>query len=309
MVKELLQHIYRVKSNAAALAKYYVDGKYSVIVNYVKNVWGSVPTFELENDAVSLDAGARELVLAANIAENLVLYSKYRKMKNVITTIVGIGGSGKTTYAIASCIGAYMMYGYTYEEALALTSQSIFFDLESFLNALKQLINNNVWTPCIIADDVGEWLTKYWRDVRLMGAIHFFNLLDQAKDWTGHLIFTARSFEGSIAANIRQKSDIIVDASEQILDYHRLSVFEFYLKKDYSEKDTSAKKKRMLYLDAIPATLKMPDTIWDTMMSIRRKHAGKSIEMLEKLIEALPKLQEKYLKRLEEKLSEETNKT
>jgi len=296
--ERVMRHILDVKTATSALARYYARGKYVPVVSYAREVWGFVPSYLLEDHPIDYDRGMKSTVLAALIAENYLIYLKHRKMKNILLSIVGTGGSGKTTYSILSCIGAYMLAGVEKNAAVQLVSSSVFFELEGFVSGIKNIIKSNVWVPCIIADDIGEWLPKYWKDVGMTGIIHFFNLLDQAKDWVGVIIFTARSFKGSVAKNIRDKSDLIVDASEELIDLHRLDIFQYYRNQDWGEKDTKAKRERMLYLDPVPATAKMPDEIWRTMMDARRKLAEKSLDYLEKLVEMLPAIEEEAIAKL-----------
>jgi len=92
-----------------------------------------------------------------------------------------------------------------------------------------------------------------------------------------------------------------VEAKEQILDMHRLDTFEWYRQQDWSEKDSKQKMKRMLYLDPIPATIKMPDEIWHHMRAIRRELADKSIERLEKFAELLPLVESQVLEKMAKK--------
>lgn len=294
----VMRHVFDVKTAAGALVEKYVNGKYYSIVNYAREVWGSVPSYMLEDTWVDYDRGPKSTVLAALIAENYMVYLRHRKMKNYLISVVGVGGSGKTTYSVLSCIGAYMLAGVSRDKAVKLVSSSIFFNLEGFINGLKWILENNIWVPCIIADDIGEWLPKYWREIGLTGVVHFFSLLDQAKDWVGVIVFTARSFKGSVAKNIRDKSDYIVDASEEVLDMHRLDIFQWYRNQDWSEKDTKAKLRRMLYLDPVPATVKMPDEIWRTMMETRRLLARKSLDYLDNLIDILPRIEEEMIEKL-----------
>ena len=301
----LMRHIFDVKTITSELAKYYAKKKYGYVVRYARELWGFVPSYLMEDIPLDVNRGMKSTVLTALIAENYLIYLRHRKMKNILVSIVGIGGSGKTTYSVLSCIGAYMLLGESYKMALNLVRSSIFFDLESFINGIKSIINNNIWVPCIVADDIGEWLPKYWREVGLTGVIHFFGLLDQAKDWVGVIIFTARSFKGSVAKNIRDKSDYIVEASEEILDMHRVDLFQWYRNQDWSEKDTKAKLERMIYLDPVPATAKMPDEIWKAMNKTRRELARKSIDYLENLVQVLPQIEKEALERIMKKASKQ----
>jgi|GEM_PF-2818264 len=306
MYTRLMRHVFDVKNASSQLVEYYLRGHYASIINYAVDAWGFVPTFLLEDAPLDLERGSMTTVLSAFIAENYLVYLRHRKMKNLVVSIVGIAGSGKTTYSVLSGLGAYRLVGVPWKLAYKLTAESIYFDLESFVRGVKRIIRTNTRIPFIIADDIGEWLPKYWRELGLTAVTSFFNLLEQAKDWVGVIIFTAKSFEGSLTTPLRDKSDYIVDASDQILDMHRLDIFEWYLRKDWSKQDTKAKKKRMQFLDPAPATFKMPDEIWSTMLAKRRNLAERNIELLENMLEALPDIERRIIEKMKRKAEEKT---
>ncbi len=266
----------------------------SLLLKIVKDAWKDIPTFLYENVNGDLETN-KKLVLANMIAERYLIKKYTGKLKHISIALVGLAGSGKTTYAIRSAIGGLMIAGYDYETARKLASRLIFFEPMSLIDFITQLLEKKKWTPFIIVDDIGSQISKYWV---LMGQhywSHLFSVLDQLKDITGVLITTARRFS-SIPNRIREITDLIADFQELDIESYVVDRIEYYLLEDYT---ASSKKKRdrMLYLDAIPPTAKMPDDVWEAMMESRREIGIKRLTEIKKLMEmSHEKLEERISK-------------
>ena len=273
------------------------DHNNSLLLKIVKDGWKKIPTFLYENVNGDLETN-KKLVLASMIAERYLIKRYTGKLKHVSIALVGLAGSGKTTYALRSSIGALMIAGYDYETARSIASKLIFFEPMSLIDFITELLKNKKWAPFIIIDDIGSQISKYWVLLGQHYWSHLFSVLDQLKDIVGVLITTARKFT-SIPNRIREITDIIADFQELDIESYVVDRIEYYLLDDYT---TSSKKKRekMLYLDAIPPTAKMPDDVWEAMMESRRAVGIKRLTDIKRLMEMS---REKF----EEKISKQVN--
>jgi len=259
-------------------AKRYIDGGKEVLIRIIRENWNSVVTYLYEDvkDNPSINT---KLLLSNIIAERLLIARNSGKLKHMAISVVGMAGSGKTTYVVRSGIGALMISGMKYEDALSMTEKLVFFEPYSLITFIKELLVRRKWVPFIIIDDIGSQISKYWVFLGQKYWSYLFSVLDQLKDIVGVLISTARSFD-NIPNRIREISDIVADMVEVDLGGVIVDRIEFYKQRDYKK---SGKEKKMLFLDAIPPTAKMPDELWKRMMETRRKIGIARIEEIEKL--------------------------
>jgi len=224
-----------------------------------------------------------KLLLAGFIAERYILARDRGRLKQLTISIIGEeGGAGKTTYAVLSAYGALRLLGFSREEAWRIVERNTFFYPIDLVDHARQLVENRLWTPFIILDDVGAHISKYWMLLGETHWLHFFRALDQMKDWCGVLILTARS-QGSMPRRLREISKIIVDASETLFPTHTvLSVFKFYFADEYGK---LSRKRKPHYIDVLPPTAKMPDRLWSKMMEERRRTQLSSLTKLKEKLE------------------------
>ena len=116
------------------------------------------------------------------------------------------------------------------------------------------------------------------------------------------MIVTALSFD-SIPKRIREIIDIVVEAKEINISTAVLDVFTFYLRNEYA-----SSKKRPIYIDVMPPTTRIPDYLWQKMLEIRRATGKRRISLVEKVVDALPKLEEKRIEKIISKLQEKGDK-
>jgi len=244
-----------------------------------------------------------KLLLAGLIAERYTLARDRGRLKQLTVSIIGEeGGAGKTTYAVLSAYGALRLLGFSSEEAWRIVERNTFFYPLDLVEYAKQLIEARLWTPFIILDDVGAHISKYWVYLGETHWLHFFRVLDQMKDWCGVLIMTARS-QGSMPKRLREISKVVVDASEVLLPTHTvLSVFKFYPADEYGK---LSRKRRPHFIDILPPTAKMPDSLWNKMMEERRKSQITSLAKLKAELEERREKAERKTRRRKRRTVEE----
>ena len=217
---------------------------------------------------------AMRTLLASFIAERYIM-AKDGIYKHVTVSIVGPGGSGKTTYAVYSGGGALSLVGVS--RAYSILKRYVFFEPYTFVIYVKKLIERRRWVPFLILDDVGTNISKYWLWLKERHWHYLFSILDTIKDWSGVLVLTSRSFS-SIPARMRELSDIVVEAKESIVHGAVVTLLKYYLYDDYIEGGDPH------YIDVWHPYAKMPENIWNEMIEARRKHGRERLERFMKEI-------------------------
>ena len=296
---KILDDVREIKVFHAEAAKEYSSNKF-VAIEMCRKIWGVTPTWRYNERPLGLDSSTR-LMLSALIAERVALYQK-GYWKNVTVAIVGMGGSGKTTYSILSGYGAMRLLGYSEDYAMDAVSRLVFFSSKELVDFILHLTREKRWVPFIVVDDIGSQISKYWVFLGQHFWSYLFSVLDQVKDWTGVLVMTARSFE-SIPARLRELADLVVYAHEVDFNGVVLDVFEYYRYEDYG-----SKRSKPIAVDVMPPTARMPEQMWLKMMEVRRETALRRLSMLSEFLKALPALEarraERYRKMLQAEGSE-----
>lgn len=291
----VLEKIREIKVRNKEVVTAYKSGNLHAMINYARRVWNYIVTYRYEDYPLNYSISTKKLVLASLIAERYALRIK-RLWKHLTIAIIGLGGAGKTTYSILSMYGAYKLLGHDDELAYNTVSAYSFFEPLGFVKVAKYLVEKRKWSPAILVDDVGSQISKYWIFMGQMFWAYLFSVMDQLKDWTGVLILTARRFT-SIPSRLREITDIIVEARE--IDYQGviLDVFYYYLYEDYVRN----RRNRILFIDVMPPTARIPDDLWNKMLEIRRSTGLKRLGLVEEVLENLPKLEKSYFEKLKKK--------
>ncbi|MEM2612833.1 MAG: hypothetical protein ABIM42_05865 [candidate division WOR-3 bacterium] len=285
-----------VSINAKKRAHYILSEAYrryklpSILVEMLRHKWGEEPVdYSCDSVFSALNHASSASLLSLLIAERCILAHKRKLLKHLTVAVVGLKGSGKTTYSIASAAGALMLsnlFSLSEQDIINALSELIFFEPESFISLVRyQLLEKSKWVPVIILDDVGAQISKYWIHIGEKYWSHLFSVLDHLKDWCGVLILTATSFS-AIPSRLRDIVDVVIEASETDVDGYIIDEFIFYRRDKYLP---DARKKPM-YIDVAPPTLKMPDEIWKKMRDARKKMGQKR---LDKVISELRKTHRK----------------
>jgi len=288
-----MTRIREIKELHRKYAKMYVENRASVIELAI-NMYNSVTSYLYEEAEINPDAFGMTL-LSAFIAERFMLL-KYRSLyKHITVAIVGLGGSGKTTYSILSAYGALKLLGLSDEEAMDYVSMLTFFSAKEFVDFVDSLTKNRSWVPFIIVDDIGGQISKYWVFLGENYWAYLFSLLDQLKDWCGVLIMTARSFK-SIPARLRELTDVVAEAREKDISGKVLDVFSYY---DYDVYTSMKRKSRGIkFIDVLLPTAKIPQSLWNKMIDIRAVTAQERISYVKEMMELKPLLDKKRLEKL-----------
>lgn len=282
--KQMIMDNIRYIEFFARQAVRYASAGYSAVDAVFSYVWGAPPHFffsELSEEVPDLDKFGNTLL--ARIVALSYLYRVTGSLKHTTISIIGPMGVGKTTYAVDSIIGAYIYLGYGVDKAVSNASRLLFTNPYEFVEVLDKLVKDRSWVPAMILDDVGSEISKYWLFIGERYWAHLFRVIEHAKDWCGVLILTAKTYE-SIPSKLREISDYIVEA-EQIVDPGSSSVvilFKYYESNMYRKRVRG--RGRPVYIDAMPPTAKIPDDIWNTMLSARRDLSIRSIEAVKEAI-------------------------
>ena len=307
-VDELFDHIYVSKVEHNRFVKIYRERPASVIENLMARKYGKRITYRYEDLDTHFTVFAPRMLLANLIAERFLLFYARRILKNITISIVGMGGAGKTTYSIMSSIGALLLLSRVYDEFTGdrihlLVSSMTFFEPVGMVSTIKRMIEEQKWSPFIIVDDIGSQISKYWIFLGQHFWAYLFSVLDQVKDWCGSLILTAKSLN-SIPGRLREISDIVVEAREVTTENGIVAdVFEYYRYEDYvSSHSRSSRLKKVMYVDVMPPTTRIPDDLWERMMEIRRATGIRRLGLIEKSIKALPEIEKSRIKKTLERL-------
>ncbi len=296
----VMEHAHRVRSESHKVARAYSAGNKEALIPYLAEKWGVRTTYRYEDGEIDYVSAVTRTVLAALIVERMAL-RKYRNLwKHVTVSIIGLAGSGKTTYSILSGIGALQLMGYSWDEAVRMASRLIFYNPKSLVEFLIELTKTRDWMPFIIIDDLGGQISKYWYMMGEKHYSHLFSILDQVKDFTGVIIGTARK-EKSMPARFREISDLYVEAAEVEIQGVVMDVFKFYRGDDY-ERGPRWRERRLLYIDVMPPIVRMPEEIWREMIEARAETAQARLKNLKEALEVAPLAERERLRRLREKL-------
>lgn len=273
----LLQEINEKKEAHAILAELH-NLKYRNNIPYLIHLakWGDPSTAKYDVIYTPDHEGTTKTLLSLLITERALL-AKKGLLKHVTVAIIGLGGSGKTTYAVTSIIGSLRLLGIDQ----AAVSDLVFFEPTDFVSFVKDNLEKKRWVPAVLLDDVGAQISKYWIWLGQKWWVHLFSVLDHVKDWCGVLVITASSFK-VIPSGLRDKLDLVVETSEVSYKGYVLNLFTWYRRDKYLE----SRRRRPIFIDVSPPTLTMPKHIWGNMLERRRSLGVSRLgEILEKLKE------------------------
>lgn len=301
---ELMEKIREIKIMHADYSRKYHSSKSSAI-ELARKMWGSITTYRYEPLSISPDKYMNTM-LSAIISERFLLRLHRNLWKHITISIVGLGGSGKTTYSIISAMGALKLIGYPERQILDAISGLTFFSAKEFVEFSKSLIEKREWVPFIILDDIGSQISKYWIFLGQYFWSYLFSVLDQLKDWTGCLILTARTFE-SIPARLRELSDMVIEAREIDFQGVILDIFSYYMYDDYVSK--RRRRQGLKFIDVLLPTIKMPDVMWKRMLETRRRTGLERLKMVAMALELQPKLELVRILRMRKQVVKREHKT
>ena len=179
-------------------------------------------------------------------------------LKNEIISLDGMGGIGKSSfvYWLTRFVGGLFIN-----------------DDKELIYTLKRLIQNREWVPVLVIDDIATMINKYWfMTKRERKWNYLFRALEYAKDWTGLLIMTARSFEGN-AKRFRELATLKGTMEAVVVsDRYLVGLITWY----------RPDSKIPYYVDFYWPGIKIPEDAWNTMMDERRERALYLLEQLEK---------------------------
>jgi len=299
----LIDTIRAIKVLHADYSEKYKASK-AAAIELARSIYGFVTTYRYEDVPISPNSFSK-LLLAAIIAERYLL-KKYKNLfKHVTISIIGLGGSGKTTYSIVSAYGALRLLGLPDDVAINTVSALTFFSPKEFVDFVHVLIEERKWVPFIILDDIGSQISKYWIFLGQHFWSHLFSILDQVKDWTGVIVMTARSFN-SIPARLRELTDLVVEAKEVDLSGAVLDIFMYYSYDDY----VSLRRRRvgLKYIDILLPTVKMPDELWSKMIETRRATGLERIKIVKEALEVQPLIELRRIAKLKKLKGENAEK-
>lgn len=258
---------------------YHKYGLPDLLVEMYRNKWGSdnLVDYSYGKTIDSLGMCACSSLLSLLVAERRILAQERRLLKHLTVAIVGLKGSGKTTYSVVSSCGALMLsslFKISEKEAIDKLSELAFFEPENFVEFVRfRLLKNKEWVPVMILDDVGSQISKYWIHIGEKYWSFLFSVLDHLKDWCGVLVLTATSFS-AIPARLRDIVDIVVEASEIDVNGYIMDLFVFYRRDKY----LPGARKSPIYIDVAPPTLKMPNKLWEKMINTRVELGQKRLD-------------------------------
>ncbi len=179
---------------------------------------------------------------------------------------MGPGGSAKTTYAYWGVTAALTRLGlqdrYPWQEWFILDAET-----------LREKLREKSYYPALLLDDIGSFIPKYW--VWLKGErkwVYLFSIIDQAKDFTGAIVMTARSTK-SVAARFREIAEYVIEARKIVVGRHVFTVFKW---KEASTDEVTG-------VDVLPPTMKLPGEVWEWMNERRYELRLQRLEEMERM--------------------------
>jgi len=262
-----------------------------------EEIWGSLDIHDEPNPDRAV-----YLKLAQIIALISLMRYRLRVYKNLKVVVEGRSGIGKTTYSILSLYGALRILGLDSDESWWLTSRLTFMSPIDFAYLMLYAVKKGVYIPCVILDEAGLQLSKYWlwlgREARLAFSA-LFEMLDLVKDYVGVLILTSPTHE-NIAKRLRDICDFIVPGDEYVeksigytvwaLTRKSLLYYETY---SYPHRKILKKAKldySVLTVDVTPTSIRLPREIWRRHLEDRKRYIEKRLTAF---IKYYRKLQEK----------------
>ena len=277
-ITALLSQVDSVKVAAVLEKDRYTPGE---IEKRFKTLWGRPPDPVYTPSLDETLEAMKRTYLAAVIAE-LYAYRRYLDTySHTVVSIVGPGGTAKSTFAFLASVAALEMVGMDRDEAMRTVREWFIRSLREMVSKTKRLIEEGGYTPVIILDDFSAFVPKYWLHMKMYAVAKLFSLLDLMKDYTSITLVTGRAFE-SIAKRLREISQIVVKMEKVALRPGLHVILATYHAVDT---DTARPLKKPYALDVLPVTIKMPAEIWNEMMRDRREYAKKVIGELEAAIE------------------------
>ncbi|MEM2569224.1 MAG: hypothetical protein QXT67_04720 [Candidatus Bathyarchaeia archaeon] len=274
-------------------------GSPELLINIYRNKWGDENLIDYSYNKVigSLDKRACATLLSLLMSERRILAQERGLLKHLTVAIVGLKGSGKTTYSVVSSGGALMLsslFKMSESEVADILSNLVFFEPENFVEFVRfNLLENKEWVPMVVLDDVGGQISKYWIHIGEKYWSYLFSVLDHLKDWCGVLVLTATSFS-AIPARLRDIVDIVVEASEIDVNGYIMDLFVFFRRDKY----LPGARKTPIYIDVAPPTLLMPDKLWDKMINTRRELGQKRLDrVLDEIKKAKTEMERKRIRR------------
>lgn len=275
---DLLVYINKMKEVHMFLAKVFYSGVRSDIpmLIYV-NKWGEPVTTRYERSFSVDSPGVMKTLLAFMIAERYIL-ARRGLLKHMTVAIVGLAGSGKTTYSVSSIVGALRLVGI--RDWIKYLPNLVFFDPTEFVEFVKGSLNERRWVPAVVVDDVGAQISKYWIWLGQRWWAHLFSVLDHLKDWCGVLIMTASSYK-VIPSGLRDKIDLVVEATEATYKGNVINIFTWFRRDKYRD----AGSRKPIYMDVMPPTMMVPKDLWSNMMEKRRELGIVRLDEIERRLE------------------------
>jgi len=201
-------------------------------------------------------------------------------LKNVTVVLEGAKGSGKTTYAFNSCWQALADVGLGFEEAYEATRRLLFWDLENWALAVKELTEQGRWVPFMILDDVGVHASRYWHLTEKRGSfIRLAEQLDTLKDVTSVLVITTPDIK-NIASFLRSTSGYVASFRHARAGQGTATLITW---STVTVDDAGKRVKKVeapTYLEVVPANTRMPDEVWEQMMRVRAQERLARVEEL-----------------------------
>ncbi len=248
--RRLAKKVYEFDGRQAKLKIRELVDEYTRYFGKLQTVLEDIPPTQKAYEAILYSVPGILGCLHKNFKERGVL-------KNEILSLDGMGGVGKSSfvYWLTRFIGGLFIN-----------------DEKELVKTLKELIRERRWVPILVIDDIATMINKYWFMTKKERKWNYlFRVLEYAKDWTGLLIMTARTFEGN-AKRFRELATLkgtmtVVVVSERYI----LGIITWY----------RPNSKTPYYVDFFWPGIQMPEDAWTTMIDERRERALYLLEKLE----------------------------
>ena len=241
-----------------------------------RQIWGDAPApNRVYSDEETIRAMSRTL-LAAFIAELVYYRVRLGLYKHMVISIVGSGGTAKSTMAFLASVGGLMLAGYPRDEAIELVKRGFHRRLETLLDHFEELVETQGYAPVIILDDFSAFVPKYWLHMKMFHVANLFSLLDILKDYTSVTLVTGRAFD-AIAKRLREISQYVIVMRQYTIRPGLHLILALYHEIDPY---TARPVKIPVGFDVLPPTIRLPSDVWREMLGERREYARELIERL-----------------------------